>query len=251
LLSVILTTNDFRIQYSYTVINTDIVHPLYPVVKGENVTQTSKSKRRYNSARRQAQANENRRQIVDAAAKLFSLYGYSGATIDAIAQEAAVSSETVYAIFGNKRNILTNLIDISVGGDHRPIPLLQRPGPQAVLRENNPVHLLQLFAQDISGILERVAPVIEITRIAAKTEPEIAELLKNLLEQRLQNLASVIQHLKTLGSLREGIDESQATETIWVLSSPEVFILLLKDRGWTKEHYVDWLSDSLIRLLLP
>ncbi len=34
--------------------------------------------------------------------------------IDSIAQEAAVSSETVYAIFGNKRNILSILIDISV-----------------------------------------------------------------------------------------------------------------------------------------
>jgi AcrR family transcriptional regulator len=215
------------------------------------LTQSSKSKRRYNSTRRQLQANETRKQIIEAASKLFSLYGYSGTTIHAIAQEAAVSSETVYAVFGNKRNILTNLIDISVGGDHHPIPLLQRPGPQAVLRENDPVHLIKLFAQDISEILERIAPIYEIIRIAAKTEPEIADLLKNLLEQRLQNLASVTKHLEALGSLREGIDEMQATETIWVITSPEVFRLLINDRGWTKEHYVNWLSDSLIRILLP
>lgn len=98
------------------------------------------------------------------------------------AGQAPVSSETVYAVFGNKRNILSSLIDVTVGGDGRPIPLLQRVGPQAVLQENDPVHLLQLFAQDISGILERIAPVFEIIRMAAKTESEIADLLENLLD---------------------------------------------------------------------
>jgi AcrR family transcriptional regulator len=214
------------------------------------MTQSSKSKRRYNSTRRQAQANETRRQIIEAARKLFSIHGYSGATINSIAQEASVSSETVYAVFGNKRNILSNLIDVSVGGDDRPIPLLQRAGPQAVLKQNDPVQLLQLFAQDIAGILERVAPVFEIIRMAAKREPEIDDLLNELLEQRLRNFTVVSKHLMSLGSLREGIDESLAAETIWVITSPEVYNLLITDRGWTKEHYVDWLSDSLIRKLL-
>lgn len=215
------------------------------------MTQASKSKRRYNSTRRQAQANETRREIILAARKLFSLHGYSGATIDSIAQEAAVSSETVYAVFGNKRNILANLVDISVGGDDRPMPLLQRTGPQAVLAESDPVRLLQLFAQDISGILERAAPVFEVIRMAAKTEPDIDDLLKNLLDQRFQNLAAVTKQLESLGSLREGLDALQATENIWVITSPEVFSLLLTDRGWTKEKYVNWLVDTLVRLLLP
>ena len=214
------------------------------------MTQSSKPKRRYNSTRRQAQANETRKQIIAAAKKLFSLQGYSGATIDSIAQEADVSPETVYAVFGNKRTILTSLIDVSVGGDNLPIPLLQRSGPQAVLQENDPIRVLNLFARDISAILERVAPIFEITRIAAKTEPDIADLLKHMLDQRMQNLGAVTQHLADLGSLREGLDEAQATEIIWVITSPEVFSLLLGDRGWTKEHYVDWLSDTLIRLLL-
>jgi len=215
------------------------------------VTQSSKPKRQYNSTRRQAQANETRKQILDSAKKLFSLQGYSGATIDSIAQEAGISPETIYAVFGNKRTILTSLIDLSVGGDNLPIPLLQRSGPQAVLEENDPVRVLKLFAQDISAILERVAPIFEITRIAAKTDTDIADLLKNMLDQRMRNLEVVTQHLSALGSLREGLDEAKATENIWVTTSPEVFNLLLRDRGWTKEQYIHWLSDTLIRLLLP
>ncbi len=215
------------------------------------MTRSSTTKRRYNSTRRQTQANETRRQIIEAARKLFSLQGYSGATIDSIAQEAGVSPETIFAVFGNKRTILTNLIEVSVGGDNLPIPLLQRSGPQAVLQENDPVHMLNLFAGDISAILERVAPVFEITRAAAKTEPEIADLLKNMLNQRLKNLGAVSKRLTDIGSLREGLDEAQSTEIIWILTSPEVFSLLLRDRGWTKEHYIQWLRDTLIRLLLP
>lgn len=215
------------------------------------MTQKTKPKRQYNSTRRQTQASETRNDIIAAARKLFLIHGYTGATIDSIAQEASVSSETIYAVFRNKRNILANLINISVGGDDRPIPLLQRTGPQAVLEERDPARLLHLFAQDITGILERVAPIFEIIRVAAKTEPDIADLLKNMLNNRFQNLTAVAKQLQSLGSLREGLDVLQATETIWVITNPEIFSLLLTDRGWTKENYVDWLSDTLARLLLP
>jgi AcrR family transcriptional regulator len=145
---------------------------------------------------------------------MFSIHGYSGATIDSIDQESGVSSESIYAVFGNKRTVLTSLVDLAVAGDQRPVPLLQRAGPQAVLQEKDPVHLLTLFAQDISGILERVAPVFEMIRMAAKTGPDIADLLKNLLEQRLQNLNAVARQLNAFNALREDIDEKQVAETI-------------------------------------
>jgi hypothetical protein len=108
-----------------------------------------------------------------------------------------------------------------------------------------------LFAAGISDILERVAPMFAIMRVAAKTEPDIAELLKNLLAERLRNLATVAQRLAAQNALREEINVEQAAEIIWTMTSPEVFSLLTVDRGWTRERYVQWLSDILIRLLLP
>ena len=215
------------------------------------MAKSRKPKRPYNSARRQAQARETRRQIVEAARKLFVEYGYAGATIEAIAREAGVAPETIFATFGNKRAILAALIDVSVGGDEQPIPLLQRPGPQTVLQEIDPVRLLQLFAADISGILERVAPVFAIMRVAAKTEPDIAELLKNRLEQRLRNLTAVAQRLAAQNALREDLTVEQTAEIIWTITSPEVYNLLTVDRGWPRERYAHWLCDTLARLLLP
>ena len=73
------------------------------------------TKRKYDSSRRQAQARETRRLITEAARNLFFDRGYSGATIDAIAQTAGVAAETVYAIFGSKRKILAHVSGRSRG----------------------------------------------------------------------------------------------------------------------------------------
>ena len=185
------------------------------------MTQPTEPKRPYNSTRRRAQAGETRRQIVETAFRLFKERGYAGATIEAIAQEAGVAPETIYAIFGNKRTILMQLVQISVGGDDEAIPLLQRPGPQMVLQEQDPNRQVQLFAQDMAGILQRVAPVFEIMRLAAKTEPDIAELLTNLLNERLENLGRFVRSLSAHGPLRDGLDQFQATEIVWTITSPK------------------------------
>ena len=67
------------------------------------------SKREYNSSRRQAQASETRTRILQAARKLFIERGYAGATGEAIAAEAGVALQTIYAIFKNKKRILVSL----------------------------------------------------------------------------------------------------------------------------------------------
>ncbi len=210
-----------------------------------------KPKRTYSSTRRQDQARQTRHQISNAARSLFMERGYAGATIEAIAQEAGVATETVYAVFGSKRKLLAHLLRISVGGDDEDVPILERPEPQAVLNETDQRRQLELFAPDITKIMERAAPILEIMRIAAKSEPEIAELLRQRLQERWQNLEAMVKRVAANGPLRDGVDIAQGADIVWTLTSAEVFLLLTTDRGWTKQQYVDWLADSLIRLLLP
>ncbi|MFZ0547302.1 MAG: TetR/AcrR family transcriptional regulator [Candidatus Promineifilaceae bacterium] len=212
--------------------------------------QQEKPKRKYHSRRRQEQAQTTRRHILEAAYKQFSENGYAGATIEMIAQEADVAPMTVYAVFGNKRSLLAGLVETSVGGDDQPISLLQRSGPQSVFREKEPINQINLFAVDITNILERIAPIFDIMRTAAKTEPEIADMLKNLLEERLQNLGRFVQHVAANGRLREGMDQSLAAEVVWAVASPELYRLFTEDRGWSKERFSQWLGDTLSRLLL-
>jgi AcrR family transcriptional regulator len=215
------------------------------------MTLKNQQTRKYNSTRRQAQARQTRLQIAEAARVLFLEKGYAGTTIEAIAEKAGVAPETIYATFKNKRNVLAFLFDISIGGDDEDIRLLDRPNPQAVLKETDQHHLLTLFARDITKILHRAAPIFEILRIAAKTEPEIAELVQRLLRERMVNMNMVAKQVAANDPLREGLTRAQAAELLWSMTSPELYLLFSRDRGWTDEQYNHWLTDTLIRLLLP
>jgi AcrR family transcriptional regulator len=215
------------------------------------MTEEIKPKRRYISRRRQVQAAETRRHIVEAARQLFAERGYVGTTIEAIAQAADVAGETVYATFGSKRAILARLVEVSVGGDEQPIPLLERPSPQAVRQEHDQHRQIQRFAHDMREIMERMSPLFEIMRTAAKTDPDIMALLQRLLEERLRGMRQFVDWLAANGSLRQSIRPADTAETVWALTSAEIHRLLTDDRGWSGERYEEWLSDTLTTLLLP
>jgi AcrR family transcriptional regulator len=204
-------------------------------------------KRSYNSPRRTESAQLTRQAIAQAALQLFRLRGYAGASIEAIAEAAAVAPETVYARFGSKRKILHYLIDISVGGDEERVRVIDRPEQQAVLHATDAQRLVAGFSEGISKILERAAPVLAILAEAAKTEPELAILQTRLRSERVANMRRVVKAINGLTRLR--VDESQAANTLWALTSPELFSLLTGAREWTREQYAAWLRDSLVRLL--
>lgn len=210
-----------------------------------------RAKRGYDSSRRQAQARETRQRILDAARRLFVARGYTGTTMETLARDAGVAVETVYAAFGSKQAVLTQLIHRAVGGDDDPIPILARPGPQSVHAEKDQRRQVRGFAQGMSEIMARVGPLFGVMRSAATTEPEIAELLRNLLAARHDNLAAVVRWLESNGPLRPGLSREDATDTLWAVSSAETHQLLTVDRGWTPAHYAQWLGDTLIALLLP
>jgi AcrR family transcriptional regulator len=213
---------------------------------------SNSTKRKYDSTRRQAQAGETRRQILEAAHKLFIEHGYAGATIEAIAKEAGVALKTVYAVFKNKWKILVTLLNnSSSNSSEENIPMLERAGPKAIAQERNQRRQLQMFAQVIANNMGGAAHISEIMQVAAKTEADVNKMVQNLNKQRWQHMAVAVQQILTNGPLQEKIDEAHATDIVWTLTSPEVFLLLTRDRGWSKEKYAEWLADSLITALLP
>lgn len=59
--------------------------------------------RKYSSPIRERQANQTRTNILDATQRLFLERGYAKTTVEAIAQEAGVAKQTVYAVFRSKK----------------------------------------------------------------------------------------------------------------------------------------------------
>jgi AcrR family transcriptional regulator len=205
-----------------------------------NVGDDVKPRRRYRSDRRREQAEQTRTRILDAAAELFAERGYESAAIAAIAAEAGVSPETVYARFANKRTLLGELVRRAVRGDDAsPVP--DQAGPRAVAAATDPHEQLQLFAADVVRRLERVGPLIAVVD-EARADPDLAELYERLHAERRRNLAGLVAGL--------GIESDAAVDTVWALASPELHRLLTRTGGWTRERYCAWLAESLAALLL-
>lgn len=205
-------------------------------------------KRRYRSERRQEQAEQTRLRVLEAADAVFRLRGYERASIAAIAAEAGVADETVYAHFKNKRTLLGELVQRAVRGrDPRPVP--EQAAPRALIEVADQREQLRLFAADIVQRLERAAPLVALVGGAASGEPELAELLQRLHAHRLRNLRTLVDALVANGPLLLSADA--ATETVWALTSPELHQLLTRQRGWSRRRYTNWLARSLEALLLP
>lgn len=210
-----------------------------------------KPRRPYASALRTEQARQTRARMLDAAQRVFGDKGYASSTIEAIASEAGVAVDTVYAGFGSKRGLLSALMDVRVGGDDEPIDLLDRSGPQGVRLEPNQKRQLDAFAKDITPVIERARPVDDIMRGAAAVDSEIAALRGRIQEQRFQNMLKFVSWVTANGRLRGGMSEEAAAAIVWSVTSPEMHRLLRVDRAWTVERYTEWLADTLTLTLLP
>lgn len=216
------------------------------------MTQRKSHKREYDSTRRQAQAQQTRRNILEAARRLFMQRGYAGATADAIAMEAGVSLQTVYAIFKNKKRLLISLMNVSPAtGVEDHTPMSERANVQAVAQERDQRRQLQMFAQVVASNLNQIAGVFEVMAEAAKIELDFERIVQKLSKQRLEHMTDAVQQIAASGPFREDMDVMYARDTVWTLTSGEIFLLLTRDRGWSKEQYAEWLADMLIRVLLP
>jgi len=56
--------------------------------------------------------------------------------------------------------------------------------------------------------------------------------------------------LRTTGELRPDFDDAAIADAIWSMNSPEYWLLLVDERGWTPDRFRAWVSDSWRRLLL-
>ena len=81
------------------------------------MTRPVDSKRSYNSPRRREQAAATRREILEAAQRLFERQGYAATTMAAIAAEAGVALKTVYVAFETKSGVLRALWNLLLRGD--------------------------------------------------------------------------------------------------------------------------------------
>jgi AcrR family transcriptional regulator len=202
------------------------------------------TKRTYDSSGRQRQAAETRQRIIVAAQKLLKTKGYEATTIDAIAQRAEVSAQSVYAIFKSKLGILRELLDRSTFG-----PEYERLVSQA-WKTKDPESRLRLAARIARQIHDNLSATFDLLRGAGMLAPQLASLERNRESMRYQRQETMIASLRDVRKLRPNLGYHAARDVFWMLTGQDVYRLLVRERGWSSDRYQRWLADTLVSALM-
>jgi AcrR family transcriptional regulator len=156
----------------------------------------------------------------------------------------------VYRLFSSKLGILQAVLDVSIGGDDEAVAMADRPQVRALLSDQDPRKQLAGFAALLRDVMARTAPVHRILADAARSDSDAATLLAEIARQRHEGQRSIARSLARSGALRPGLRDRDAGDIIHALASPEVYGLLVVDRGWSGERYEKWLTAILIDQLV-
>jgi AcrR family transcriptional regulator len=205
-------------------------------------------KRRYDTSKRRQAAAATRRAILDAALQLFTAHGYAGTSMTAIATRAGVALDTVYASVGRKPQLARLLIETAISGSNEAIPADQRDYVLAIQAAADADTKIAIYASAMRTIAGRLAPVLGIIQQAAPAEPQLGALWAEIAERRAANMHRFAEDLASVATLR--VTTSAAADIIWATNAPEVYQLLVGQRGWEPERYEHFLADAWRRLLL-
>ena len=208
------------------------------------------TKRAYDSSSRRTAALATRQSILDAARRLFLEKGYAATTMPEIARAAGIALDTVYAAVGKKPSLFRLLVEVALSGSDRAVPAEERDYVRAIRQEGNAARKLQLYAAALRRIQPRLAPLFRVLQGAAPLDTELDALWQGISERRAKNMRLLAQDLAATGRLRPDVSIGRAADILWSMNSPEFYVLLVEQRGWSPKAFERWLGDAWIRLLL-
>jgi AcrR family transcriptional regulator len=200
------------------------------------------SARRYDSPLRAKRADETRASLLVAATELFTTRGWASTGMRDVARSAGVAVETLYSHFSSKRKLLDAVVDHAVVGDDHPVPVAERPEFLAMGRGRRPARIAAAAAV-VAAVHERTAPFARLIREAAVGDDEIADVLRATRERQRSDVESGVTLV--LGRRPSAAER----DGVWAITSPEVYLLLVHESGWTPARYQSWLAETLARVL--
>jgi AcrR family transcriptional regulator len=200
-------------------------------------------KRSYDTTRRREAAERTRERMLGAARHQFAERGFSATTVEAIAEAAGVSPQTFYTAFGSKRGVLFALLDnMPAAADPAALAKTLAAAPDAKRQLALLVdYRLRLYA----GSLD----VLEAVRAAAAHDPDVAAVWSEGEERRRRNQQALLSSWHAQGDFRPGLTRRRADDVLWAMTGPDVYRLMVVERGWGRKAIRDWLVDLLTREL--
>ncbi|EEA04422.1 transcriptional regulator, TetR family [Burkholderia sp. H160] len=199
---------------------------------------SSRPTRTYRSPARRKQAEQTRARVIAASKWLFTRHGYVDTTIDAIANRAGVSPQTVYAAFGSKAAVLAALLETVVAS------VRQDELPVAVVTAEDQLRRCARMARRIYDAIGKVLS------IGDNLAGELSDVVQEREQIRFASLAGVIETLSAANKLARYLDTNVAHDLLWSLTGHEMYRRLVVERGWSSDQYEAELGNLLIQALL-
>jgi len=213
------------------------------------VSRDSDSRRKYDSTRRQADAEARHQRILDEAIALFLDVGFGSTSIGQIANAAGVSAQTIYATFGSKAGVLSRAYDYLLTGDFEAIPVRQR---MPRFDDVHPTQYCAVFSEHaaiVRGINDRVAALLRVVEQSASVDPALGELRADLVSRLRSDCRAWVNQLDP-DALASGVTRAEAADVMGLIISPTTYSILTVDLGWSVDRYQRWLATTLPTLLL-
>lgn len=199
--------------------------------------------------KRGQKARETRRRILAAALELFVRDGYGATNLQDIASGAGVAVQTIYFTFGNKRTLLRELVDVTIAGDDEPVATMDRPWYTDALAAETAEDMLRAYVPGTASVLARVAPISRVVDAAAASDPEVAALWPQDADPRYVVQRAAADALTGKPGARPEVSAEEAADLLYGLLSPELYLLFVRERGWSRDRWERW-ADATLRAQL-
>jgi AcrR family transcriptional regulator len=179
-----------------------------------------------------------RDRLLDAAIAVFREKGYDGAGVQEIARRAGLTTGAIYANFRGKADLLFEAIGARSADELDGLLRSNQAGFNAAeLLAELGSHLLDAPDSDHPG-----GGLLIEAFVAAKRDPDVAVLVRSLIDERLRSLGALIAHAKDDGSVATGVSGDALTRFSIVLALGS---LLYTSIGIDRPDEGEW--SSLIR----
>ncbi|HEX7305472.1 TetR/AcrR family transcriptional regulator [Lentzea sp.] len=200
--------------------------------------------RGYRSAVRARHAEDTRRSILEAAARLFAEQGYARTSVAAVAAAAGVAVNTVYTSVGNKPALVMAMSEDGAA-DAVAVEAERRIGEC-----DDPREILRIVADGTGRVRRHRWETLEILLDNRNADPDVAaaaDLATRAVRDRLEVVAA---RLVAVGGLRDGLAGRQVEQVLWFYFGFEAW-RTVRGFGWSWQDSADWLAEQATRALLP
>ncbi|MGI8876512.1 MAG: hypothetical protein ACR2KP_19755 [Egibacteraceae bacterium] len=108
---------------------------------------------------------------------------------------------------------------------------------------------MRAFAEIVAGVYERRAGLLAVAATAAEADEALAALQARSYRRRLRDCTAVVNRLHDDSWLDPAFTMNEAADTVYALSSPEVYLVLRKQRRLPHSRYAGWLAGTLAAAL--